>query len=111
MAKKKSNTETARPKQTVDGVDGEGMHKFSSSAELKEFLENIRDRMTDGTAAPIYAVSILNHLLSIEEVYSLLDKDSKEIARDIWLRIKQAGLQVKNPPMLFSPEEEVLTAS
>lgn len=111
MAKKKSSTDTARSKQGVDGVDGEVIDKLASSAELKEFLENIRDRMTDGTAAPIYAVSVLNHLLSIDEIYSLLDKDSKEIARDIWLRIKQAGLQVKNPPMLFSPEEESLTAS
>jgi len=104
--KKKSATQTkAGNESTLDGEQG-----FESSADLKVFLESIRDKMTDGTAAPVYAASALNHVLNHPQIYDILDKANKELARDIWLRIKQAGLQMKNPPMLFSPEEDVLTA-
>ena len=78
-----------------------------TKADLKTFLLNIRDKMTEHTAAPIYAASAMNHILSMSDIYDLLDKTNKEIARDIWLRLKQAGLQMRNPPLLFSGDEDV----
>jgi len=105
-AKKKSAAESKGSGKTAP----EGMQSFETAGDLKMFLESIRDKMTDGTAAPVYAASALNHILNHPRIYDLLDKANKELARDIWLRVKQSGLQVKNPPMLFSPEEDVLTA-
>jgi hypothetical protein len=78
-----------------------------TKTDLKNFLLNIRDKMTEQTAAPIYAATAMNQVLNMPEVYELLDKTNKEIARDIWLRLKQAGMQVRNPPMLFSADEDV----
>ncbi|MDC0357635.1 hypothetical protein OAO01_02385 [Oligoflexia bacterium] len=80
----------------------------ATKADLKGFLLNIRDRMTEEIAAPIYASSAMNHILTLPNIYDVLDEENKEIARDIWLRLKQAGIQIKTPPMLFGAEEEVL---
>lgn len=81
--------------------------EFATKGDLKSFLMNIRDKMTEGVAAPVYAVSAINHILSTPGVDDLLNKENKEIARDIWLRIKQSGFQLRNPILLFSPEEEL----
>ena len=84
---------------------------ISTKAELKSFLLNIRDKMADGTAAPVYALGAINHAMNIPEIYDLLDKQNKELARDVWLRIKQAGFKVKNPTLLFEEDEELPAAA
>lgn len=79
--------------------------EIKTKAHLKAFLNNIRDRITDNGAAPIYAMSAMNHVMTLPVIYDLLDNENKEIARDIWLRIKQSGLQVRMPSLLFSADE------
>lgn len=92
-------------------LDGETFGEISSKADLKTFLLNVRDKMAENAAPPIYAVSAVNHALQLPDIYNLLDNDNKEIARDIWLRLKQSGLQLRNPPMLFGADEEDLVAA
>jgi hypothetical protein len=94
--------------QTTPGVDGDAFAAPASKADLKAFLNLVRDRMTDGAASPIYAAATLQHVLNMPQIYDWLDNENKEIARDIWLRIKQAGTQMRNPPMLFGPDEQDL---
>lgn len=81
--------------------------EIRSKGDLKNYLMDVRDKMTDGTAAPVYALTAINSIMSSQESSAYLDDQNKEIARDIWLRIKQAGFQLKNPPMLFSEDEAV----
>jgi hypothetical protein len=78
-----------------------GYDVISTKADLKSFLISLRDRMAEKTVAPIYAVAAMNHVLNLPVVYDLLDDENKETARDIWLRIRQAGVQSVNPPILF----------
>ncbi len=84
----------------------EQMNDVRTPEQLKEFLLNIRDRMADRSAAPIYALSALNHVMNQPNIYDLLNKDNKELARDIWLHLRQAGFQLKNPPLLFDENGE-----
>jgi hypothetical protein len=90
-------------------ANGSGQEKAAAQIDtkenLKEFLLNIRDKMADRTAAPIYALTALNHVMTLPNAGDLLADENKEIARDIWLRLKQAGFQLKNPPVLFETEE------
>lgn len=80
--------------------------EVSSNAELKLFLQSLLDRMGEGQVAPIFAFSAINHLLSTPEIYTLFCAETKELARDIWLRVKQSGLQIRNPVFLFAAEAE-----
>jgi hypothetical protein len=75
--------------------------ELKSKEDLKGFLLTIRDRMQDDGLAAIHALSALNFVLNGPDVYRLMDNEGKEIARDIFLRIKQAGLQLRNPSLLF----------
>lgn len=86
-------------KQESDDIQG-----FASTAELKTFLLSVRDRMSEDAAAHIFAATAMKHVLSLSNIYDLFDEETKEIARDIWLRIKQSGMHLKSPPFLFSEE-------
>lgn len=107
-----NNKAKKEPKKTnsrVASAEAEpGGAPIGSKEELKTFLLGVRDKMTEHTAAPVYAVSAMNFALSQPNIYQLLDNETKEIARDIWLRIKQSGMQLRNPPLLFTPEEDAL---
>lgn len=95
--KKDSKTKAEKVVETTHKAVGE----VSTESDLKALLLNVRDKLVEQSAAPIFAVATMNQILISPEVYSLLNDESKEIARDIWLRIKQSGFQVSNPPMLF----------
>ena len=84
---------------------------LNTAEELHSFLTNVRDKLADDTAAPVYAMGVLNTILEHPSVYTLMTAENKELARDIWLRLKQAGFQVKNPPMLFDGEDDVSPAA
>ena len=100
MSKKDSN-EKKKPEDDEFG-------KISTKQDLKEFLLNIRDKMTEGVAPPIFVASAMNDFMNLDGIYKLLNKENKEIARDIWLRLVQSGLQLKTPQLLFGGEEDLV---
>mgnify|MGYP001814373222 CR=1 FL=1 len=97
----------SKAKKQAEGKAEQASNGITSKAELKSFLLSIRDKMTDETSPAIYSAIAMNHVLSLANIYDLLNKENKEIARDIWLRLKQAGLQLRNPPLLFTADEAV----
>lgn len=80
-----------------------------SADDLKKFLLSLRDRMSDNTCPPVYAMGALSHALSLSGIYQMLTDENREIARDVWLRLKQSGLHIKAPPMLFDEDEKTHT--
>ncbi|RMD85784.1 MAG: hypothetical protein D6808_04635 [Candidatus Dadabacteria bacterium] len=97
-----SNSKRAKAKDS-----GDFPAEITTSSDLEKFLTEIRDKMSDGTSAPIYSLSSLRYLLNLPNIYDILDENNREIARDIWLRLKQSGFHVKAPPMLFDSSEQV----
>lgn len=81
--------------------------EINNESDLKSFLLNVRDKMADETAPPVYAFAVMNQILTTPDIFPMLNNENKEIARDIWLRIKQAGFQARNPSMLFGADEEI----
>ncbi len=97
--KNKKETKTKSSK-TSNGLNAVG--DINNEADLKNLLLNIRDKMAEQTAASVYAVSAINQIMTTPELNKLLNEENKELSRDIWLRIKQSGFQLANPPMLFN---------
>ena len=102
--KKKDSKTKASASEQMSGVQGIVPTQITTVEELKTHLNCIRDKMSEGLAAPIYAVTAMNQLLNEPVIYKLLTEETKELARDIWLRLKHAGLQLRNPPILFGME-------
>jgi len=101
MGKKSEKSEGAA--QSTSPIP-EALERISSKEDLKHFLGMIVEKMDVEQAAPVYILTLMNHILTLSNIYSLLDEDNKEIARAIWLRMKQQGMQLRNPPMLFGEE-------
>ena len=107
----KTKKDPTKKQDKGEMTDGETFGQILSKADLKSFLMNVRDRMGEAIAAPIYVLSAMNFVLNQPGIYEWLDNENKEIARDIWLRLKQSGLQLRNPPLLFGSDEEDLAAT
>lgn len=102
--KREPKSKAVSIKGSAEAVDSSPV--ISSKAELKAFLNLVKERLDDETAAPIYVATAMNYALNTSDVYQFLDQENKEMARDIWLRVVQSGLHVRLPSMLFSAEEE-----
>lgn len=79
--------------------------EVNSKEELKSYLMLLRDKLSDRSAAPVFVLSSLNNILTLPAVYDFLTDETKEIARDIWLRLKRTGFHILPPPLLFKPDE------
>jgi hypothetical protein len=102
--KERSGKEKLEGGRGTAGDSAAEVGAISTKAELKQFLVTLRDRVTEEQAAPIYILTALNHIMHTASVQALLENETKEIARDLWLRLKQAGLNVHTPPLLFGDE-------
>lgn len=94
----------AKPSKASEKAEGE-LASVTNRAELKSFLTAVRDRLANRTAPPTHAASALQYVFNLPDVYDLLDKGNRELAREIWSRLKQAGVQLKDPPMLFAADD------
>lgn len=106
MKPPKKDQKTKSTKSEAGAADaGAEYGTISTKADLRAFLQNIRDKMAEEVAPAIYVLGAMNHIMNLDEINAWLDNENKELARDIWLRLKQSGLVLRNPPLLFSPEE------
>ncbi len=80
---------------------------ITSKTDLKNFLLSIKDKLGVRSAPPIHAVTAMQHVFNLPGIYDLLDKSNRELAREVWIKLKHSGLQLKNPPLLFSAEEVI----
>jgi len=101
---KNSSKDNSADKKAKKGEEGGG--DITNSKELKKFLVSIREKMAEEVGSPIYALTALNYVMNMANINTLLDKESKEVARDIWLRLRQSGFQLRQPPLLFDADEE-----
>jgi hypothetical protein len=74
----------------------------TTKAELKEYLNLIKDKLASNQIAPVYALSAVNSVMSDKTAHDLFDNANIELAKEIWLKLKKSGFQLDNPPMLFS---------
>ena len=105
--KKTSKAKNAAAPNEADGLD---TPTISTKAEMKSFLSTVRDKLFAGNASPIQALSALQYTFKLSNVYEILDKSNKEIAKEIWVKLKQSGIQLKNPPILFGGDDTAAEA-
>lgn len=97
MAREKKNTDKEITKATAEKAKSGEL----TQDDLKKFLTLVRDKMTQGTCPPIFPLSTFNYILTMPNIYEIMNKENKELARDVWARVKKWGFQVADPPMLF----------
>ncbi|MEI6517978.1 MAG: hypothetical protein WCN89_04715 [bacterium] len=98
--KESKNKECGEPmKDTKESV------QLTNKAELREFITDVRDRLLKDQAAPIFAMAAMQQVMNLDDIYDLLDNQSKEILQEIWVKLSQAGFHLRKPPLLFGDGE------
>jgi glyoxylate utilization-related uncharacterized protein len=75
--------------------------EIKDSEDMKKFLMKIRDKVSEGVSSPIYTLTALNFAFTIPGAHVFFNNENKELARELWLRLKNQGFQLRNPPLLF----------
>jgi hypothetical protein len=73
---------------------------------LSEYINDIAEKTLNADESKLHSVIALNQIFSDHDKVSLLDEEMKEQLRDIWLRIKGAGIELVDPPLLFGLPED-----
>ncbi|MCX6114054.1 MAG: hypothetical protein NTV65_02400 [Proteobacteria bacterium] len=98
--KESKNKECGEPmKDTKESV------QLTNKAELRAFITDVRDRLLKDQAAPIFAMAAMQQVMNLDDIYDLLDNQSKEILQEIWVKLSQAGFHLRKPPLLFGDGE------
>jgi IS30 family transposase len=96
----------AKTKEQDNGAkESKEIAKISSKADLKAFITEVHDKMLKEQAAPIFAMAAMQQIMSLDNIYDLLDSQSKEILQEIWVKLQQSGFHLRKPPLLFGEGE------
>lgn len=96
MKKKKTN-KTQQRESTMESIA-----HIASTEELCVFISEVRDRLLKDEAAPIFAMTAMQQVMSLDSIYELLDTQNKEILQEIWVKLSQSGFNLRKPPLLFT---------
>ena len=107
--KTKKETKIKETENTI-GSGVQEMVQIASKADLRSFITDVRDRLLKDQAAPIFAMSAMQQVMSLDTIYDLLDKENKEILQEIWVKLAQSGFHLRKPPLLFGDGEMVVAA-
>jgi hypothetical protein len=81
-----------------------------SKEMLIDYINEISEKTLQKDESRLHSVIALNQILSDNEKVSMLDEEMKDQLREIWSRIRGAGIQLLDPPALFGLPED-FTAS
>jgi len=93
----------AKSKEAAESV--KELSTISTKADLRAFITDVHDKLLKDQAAPIFAMAVMQQVMSLDNIYDLLDPQNKEILQEIWVKLSQSGLHLRRPPLLFSDSE------
>ena len=101
----KGKKDPKNKEQDNGGKESKEIAKISTKADLKVFITEVHDKMLKEQAAPIFAMAAMQQIMSLDNIYELLDSQSKEILQEIWVKLQQSGFHLRKPPLLFGEGE------
>lgn len=101
----KAKKDAKTKEQDNGGKESKEISKISTKADLKAFITEVHEKMLKEQAAPIFAMAAMQQIMSLDNIYDLLDSQSKEILQEIWVKLQQSGFHLRKPPLLFGEGE------
>ncbi len=98
----------AKGKEAVETV--KDVASIATKADLRAFITDVHERLLKDQAAPIFAMAVMQQVMSLDNIYDLLDSQNKEILQEIWVKLSQSGLHLRRPPMLFGDADATAAA-
>lgn len=91
--KKSSETTSTKSKSNV------------SRQALADYISDISAKCLNPNESLLHCNIAINQILTNSESVSLLDEDLKSQLRDVWSKLKNMGIQMEDPPVLFGLPE------
>jgi hypothetical protein len=107
---KKKKDAKAEETTNAPAVGSASVNQISTRADLLAFISDVRDKLLKEEAAPIFAMTAMQQVMSLDAIYDLLDKETKEILQEIWVKLAQSGFHLRKPPLLFGDGEVTVGA-
>lgn len=101
----KAKKETKIKEQESAVKDVKELSQIATKADLKAFITDVHEKLLKEQAAPIFAMAAMQQVMSLDNIYDLLDSQSKEILQEIWVKLSQSGFHLRKPPLLFGESE------
>jgi hypothetical protein len=101
----KAKKETKVKEQESAGKEVKELSQIATKADLKVFITDVHEKLLKEQAAPIFAMAAMQQVMSLDNIYDLLDSQSKEILQEIWVKLSQSGFHLRKPPLLFGESE------
>ena len=101
----KAKKDPKAKEQDNGGKELKEISKIVTKADLKVFIAEVHEKMLKEQAAPIFAMTAMQQILSLDNIYDLLDSQSKEVLQEIWVKLQQSGFHLRKPPLLFGEGE------
>lgn len=101
----KAKKETKIKEQETAAKDVKELSQIVTKADLKAFITDVHEKLLKEQAAPIFAMAAMQQVMSLDNIYDLLDSQSKEILQEIWVKLSQSGFHLRKPPLLFGESE------
>lgn len=73
--------------------------EITTSAQLKNLLKEVDADLSTGDTAPVHVAGLINILVNRADSGKIFDKDCKVLARSIWEKLSNSGLQINQPPL------------
>ena len=101
----KGKKDAKTKEQDNGGKESKEISKIATKADLTAFITEVHEKMLKEQAAPIFAMAAMQQIMTLDNIYDLLDSQSKEILQEIWVKLQQSGFHLRKPPLLFGEGE------
>jgi hypothetical protein len=80
-------------------------NKIYTRSEVREILDAIAHKIIESNTVYMHSMLLINKLLRLPNAREIFDADLKQLARDLWIKMKSTGLQLNDPPLLFAESD------
>ena len=81
--------------------------KTYSKEEIEAYVSELEKNISESNNLVMHSLLAVNHILRLPNAPELLTDDLKERVKELWAKVKVAGLQLNEPPLLFGVPEIV----
>ena len=73
--------------------------------EVQRYIDDIEKKVVESNEAYLHSVLALDRILRLPNASEVIDETLKGQMKDLWIKLKAAGIKLSDPPILFGLPE------
>lgn len=88
----------------------EEKEKKLSKEEIAAFIKDIEQKISKNSEAHLHSLIALNKIMRAPNIDTVMDKKLKDKIKVLWGKLKAAGVNLADPPLIFGLPQNFSTA-